>query len=36
MKKTVSLKENHLFRRAYNRGKSAAAWPSTSGATDSG
>ena len=24
MKKTVSLKENHLFRRAYNRGKSAA------------
>ncbi|MBD5117874.1 MAG: ribonuclease P protein component [Clostridiales bacterium] len=24
MKKTVSLKENHLFRRAYNRGKTAA------------
>ena len=24
MKKTVSLKESHLFRRAYNRGKSAA------------
>ncbi len=24
MKHTVSLKENHLFRRAYNRGKSAA------------
>ena len=24
MDKTVSLKENHLFRRAYNRGKSAA------------
>ena len=24
MKRTVSLKENHLFRRAYNRGKSAA------------
>ena len=24
MKKTVPLKENHLFRRAYNRGKSAA------------
>ncbi|MDE6590705.1 MAG: ribonuclease P protein component, partial [Oscillospiraceae bacterium] len=24
MKQTVSLKENHLFRRAYNRGKSAA------------
>ena len=24
MKNTVSLKENHLFRRAYNRGKSAA------------
>ena len=25
MNKTVSLKENHLFRRAYNRGRSAAA-----------
>ena len=24
MDKTVSLKENHLFRRAYNRGKTAA------------
>ena len=24
MKKTVSLKENHLFRRAYNRGKTVA------------
>lgn len=24
MKKTTPLKENHLFRRAYNRGKSAA------------
>ena len=24
MKKTTSLKENHLFRRAYNRGRSAA------------
>ena len=24
MKKTVSLKENHLFRRAYGRGKTAA------------
>ena len=24
MEHTVSLKENHLFRRAYNRGKSAA------------
>ena len=24
MKKTRSLKENHLFRRAYNRGKTAA------------
>ena len=24
MKKTAALKENHLFRRAYNRGKSAA------------
>ena len=24
MKKTVPLKENHLFRRAYNRGKTAA------------
>ena len=24
MKKTVSLKENHLFRRIYNRGQSAA------------
>ena len=24
MKKTVSLKENHLFRRAYSRGKTAA------------
>lgn len=24
MKKTAPLKENHLFRRAYNRGKSAA------------
>ena len=24
MKKTASMKENHLFRRAYNRGKSAA------------
>ncbi len=24
MKNTVSLKENHLFRRAYSRGKSAA------------
>ena len=24
MKKTVSLKENHLFRRTYNRGKTAA------------
>ena len=24
MKRTASLKENHLFRRAYNRGKSAA------------
>ena len=24
MKKTVSLKENHLFRRAYNKGKTAA------------
>ena len=24
MKKTVSLKQNHLFRRAYNKGKSAA------------
>jgi len=24
MKKTASLKENHLFRRAYNRGKTAA------------
>jgi len=24
MKKTVSLKENHLFRRAYHRGKTAA------------
>ena len=24
MKKTVSLKENHLFRRAYNRGRTAA------------
>ena len=24
MNKTVSLKENHLFRRAYNRGRSAA------------
>ena len=24
MKKTVSLKENHLFRRAYNRGRCAA------------
>lgn len=24
MKKTVPLKENHLFRRAYSRGKSAA------------
>ena len=24
MKNTVSLKENHLFRRAYNRGKTAA------------
>lgn len=24
MKKTVALKENYLFRRAYNRGKSAA------------
>ncbi len=24
MKKTTSLKENHLFRRAYNKGKTAA------------
>ena len=24
MKKTASIKENHLFRRAYNRGKTAA------------